>query len=429
MKYKVLIIGGVGLVLLVGIVAFLFGRQRDGGGLSGTLTVWGFEDRIAWSQITDAFENQYAVDVSYIQKDAATYEQDLLNALAAGQGPDVFPIHRSWGNKHADKLAPFPVEVVDLPSFRFAFVDVATKDLVRSGAVWALPLYTDTLALFYNSGMFNSAGIPLPPQTWQEFNSVVQELTLEESGSITRAGAAIGTAPNVEHAADILQALMLQTGTRMVNSEWSRALFDQRRTVEDDSFSPGEAALSYYTGFADPKTPLYTWNRRLGSSQTAFAQGRAAMYIGYARDRSAFADADFTVGIAPLPQAGDAEEDPSYTTVSYADYWAAAVNKLSRNRAAAWEFARFATSRNALFTLLQAAELPTPRRDLVEVQARDENLAVFARQALSADSWPQPDYQRVASIFEDMIEDVVFGRASAEEAVTQGAEEVTQLLR
>ena len=41
-----------------------------------------------------------------------SYENDLRDALAAGNGPDVFLIHNSWLTKHQDKLSPAPDSVL-----------------------------------------------------------------------------------------------------------------------------------------------------------------------------------------------------------------------------------------------------------------------------------------------------------------------------
>lgn len=430
MKYKIIILVGVGLILLIGIFAFIFGQK--GGGtetLSGTVEVWGFEAPSVWREVIDAFENQNPkVDISYSQKNLRTYEDELINSLASGRGPDVFFIHHTWLQKHADKIAPFPESIVGKQIFISTFVDVATKDLLRDNVVWAMPLYVDTLALYYNKNIFNSSGVALPPKTWEEFNNVVRSTT-QKSGAdtILRAGAAIGVADNVDYADDILTALMLQSGTVMVDSKGS-ATFNRSVSSSEGMHTPGEAALEYYTSFADPAKTTYTWNRRLENSKNAFKNGSSAMYFGYAKDLIDIRQSNISFGVTALPQIKDRTQDPSYTDLNYASYWAGAVAKSSKNKNASWNFLGFAASRNATFKFLLNTGLPTARRDLIDLETKDQDLAVFTRQVLTADSWPQPDNTEIVKIFKTMIDDVILGRASEKEAIKKAAQEVTNLL-
>ncbi len=431
---KRLVIGGIILLLVVGVI-FAFGIRRSDERFEGTLTLWSFESATAWKDIITSFEGEYpGIEVQYAQKNERTYETDLLNALAAGQGPDVFVIHHTWIAKHGDKLAPAPSELMNPTHFRTEFVDVASEDLVGGGGViGGVPMYVDSLALYYNTNLFNAHGVVSAPRTWEAFNDVVKRTTIvAEDGTILQAGATLGTQNNVEHADDIVETLMLQNGARMADTENNRARFaDETRTPQGDaSFSPGENALTYYTNFADPAKEAYTWSRREGDAKTTFLNGRAAMYVGYASELSEMRESGLPFDVAPLPQVVDRTQNPSYTDVVLARYWAGAVSIASPKQFAAWTFWTFAASRNAQFNYLSHTGLPTSRRDLIELQVgHDRQLGVFARQALIADSWPQFDYAAVRDIFKKMIEDVTLGRAVSREAVSQAEDRVTELLQ
>lgn len=429
MKYKVIILGGVGLIIVIALVAFLFGR-KGGGTLKGELEIWSFEDAAAWQEVIGAFEDQHKkVNINYVKKDLKTYEAELLNALAAERGPDIFVVNHLWLPRHADKLVPFDRDLMSLADFQTVFVDVVRKDLVLGNLVYALPLYVDTLALYYNRDIFNSAGIALPPKTWGEFSEVVQKITQreEQTNTILLAGAGIGTSNNVTYASDLLALLMIQSGTPMVDARSGEAIFDQGVLLDGQQYEPGRAALEYYTSFADPVKAVYTWNRRLPNDLEAFLNGKTAIYLGYASDLERLNNEEINFAISPMPQVKDRLEDPSYTDVNYANYWAAGVNRQSQDRQAAQAFLVFVTSRNGLFNYLSKTNLPTSRRDLVDVQSRDPQLKVFARQALTADSWRQPDDVKVRQIFNKMIEDVILGRANVDEAVKSAAKAVNNI--
>ena len=153
------------------------------------------------------------------------------------------------------------------------------------------------------------------------------------------------------------------------------------------------------------------------------------MYLGYGRDLKFLAAAAVNYGVAPMPQVKDSKTDPDYLDVNFANYQAGAVTQLSRNKNIAWDFLAFATSQNAANSYLTQTRLPAVRRDLVQYQAADPVLSVFAKQSLTAFSWPQPDDVEVARIFNRLIDDVAQGRSTSAEAIKEAEIEVTNLLK
>lgn len=428
-RYRIIILAIIAFLLVSSSVIFIFGR-KNGSKQVATIEFWGLDEPEAWSAIIAAYQTANPNRaIKYVKKDSATYERELLNALASGVGPDIAAINNTWLNKHQNKLSPLIGGFMSVDGFKNTFVDAAAADLVVSNNVYALPFYTDTLALYYNKTLFNNAGLVNPPKTWDAFNEAVKELTVTaEGGTIGRAGAALGTAGNVNHASDILSLLMLQTGTVMVDPN-RQANFGKTISLNGRPYNPGLAALDFYASFASISKPVYTWNARMPNSLSAFASGKAAMYLGYARDLKSLTSAAINYGVAPMPQVKDSKTDPDYLDVNFASYQAGAVTQLSRNKTAAWDFLVFATSQNAANSYLTATRLPTARRDLVQYQAADPVLSVFAKQALTAFSWPQPDDTEVARIFDRLIDDVAQGRSTSAEAIKEAEVEVNNLLK
>lgn len=430
MRYRIIILSVVGLLIIVSLVVFIFGRKPSTTA-TATLTFWGLDSPNAWSAIIQAYKTKNpTVTINYIQKDSVSYEKDFVNALASGSGPDIVYINNTWTNKHLSKLSPAPASFISTQSFKDSFVDVTAADLIKSGNIYGVSLYVDTLALYYNKSLFNNEGIAGPPRTWDEFNVDAGKLTQRsEDGEIGRAGAALGLASNVNHAADILGLLMLQTGTVMVNAEEGEASFAKSVSSGGRTYSPGQAALDFYTNFANSTRPFYTWNARMPVALSAFTQGKAAMYLGYARDLPTIQKSGINFGLAAAPQVKDTRKDSSYLDVNFASYMAGAVTKSSANKSIAWDFLVYATTKNAANNYLFYTKLPTARKDLVEFQSSDPMMAIFAKQALSAFSWPQPDEAEVANIFKRMIDSVALGQATSADAIKEAAVEVTNLLK
>lgn len=421
----------VGTVTFVVFITVLLILQSLGGDQNrATLEFWGvYDDRQSFSEVFSAFKLiEDGIMINYRQFSYEDYEKALVDALAAGAGPDIVMIHHTWLAKHRDKLTPMPdssgsreIRYLTSADFQSQFVEVAYKDLVFENQIYAIPLYIDTLAVFYNKDMFNTAAITKPPKDWEDFSKDTELLTkLDSSGNIIQAGAAMGTSKNINRSTDILSALFLQNGTKMTNPGNTNATF----TRSVNSVRVGENALEYYTDFANPKKSVYTWNDSQYYSIDAFIEGKVAMMLNYSHQipviRGRFERLNFSV--APLPQFSELDAK------NYANYFAVGVSNQSKNKAAAWRFLNFLASKDGSLAYLNKTNRPSARRDVIDLQRNDPQLSVFAVQALSAKSWFQIDNNVIDNIFADMISDVNLGRATVRAALRAAESKINVLM-
>lgn len=417
--------------MAVFLMVILILRSIGGGPVqSVTLEFWGvFDDRSAFDKVINDFRTQNpGIKVLYRQFSYEDYERSLVDALAAGTGPDILMVHNTWLPKHGDKLKALPAAIpgqkqplLTIQDYKNQFVDVAFQDLTFNNQVYALPLYVDTLALFYNKDILNSAGITRPPQDWEEFNSDAEAITrIDGGGQITQSAAAIGTARNINRSTDILSALMIQTGVRMTDTDNRSASF----AGLVNNTAVGESALKYYTDFANPLVRTYTWNDVQHYSVDAFVEGKTAMMFNYSHEAGVLKNkaSRLNFGIAPMPQV-------SRTDVkNYANYWGVGVSGKSKFPNETWKFLTYLTSKEGAQSYLSATLRPSARRDLIELQRNDLDLGVFAVQALSARSWYQVDSSAIETIFADMIDDVNFGRMSVKDSLGNAESRVSVLM-
>lgn len=423
---------GASIALMV-FIAFVFVLSSSFGGSSTTsaeLTVWGvFDDAEAFNASVNAFQKANKnIKVTYRVFKPQDYEQAVLNALAAGTGPDVWMIHHTWLPRHIDKIIPLPASapgqdgpLMNTRQFKDLFVDVAANDLIRNDRIYGMPLYVDTLALYYNKDMFASAGIAQPPRLWIDFISAIKKITTyDASRNIVRSAAALGTARNINRSTDILMMLMLQSGVRMTDTDDRQATFS--RSV--DGTPVGETALQFYTDFANPQKEVYTWNDAMDYSFDAFVAGRTAMMINYAHQVGALRSAAprLNWAVAPIPQASSAD------VRTYANYWPLVVSAKTPSPNEAWQFVHYMTAGAGTIDYLNAAQRPAGRRDLIEQQRNDQDLGVFAEQALAARSWLQIDNAAIETIFADMIDSVNLGRQTLPDALRAAEAKVSILM-
>lgn len=432
------------LAIVLGIL--LIGARCGGGDRGGgttteplTLRIWRvFDTPATFSTIIERYQELHPnVTIEIETKNYPTYELEVANAIAAGNGPDIWMIRNDWLPKHVGKLQAMPKGLLgpdNLKVIKDRYPDVVATEATSNGAVYGIPLAIDTLALYYNKDHFREAGLTQPPTTWSEFVTAVQKLTQfegEDRKVIKRAGAAIGTAKNINRAVDLLEVLMLQNHTPMINEEHTASLMNGAIEKSGGGTTyPGTSALEFYTGFADPKKAAYTWNNDLPNSIDAFASGKVSMIFSYAYLQRTLLQKNPTLnyGVAPLPQV-----DNTPNPVDFPTYWLEVVSRTTKHSAAAWEFIRFLSEEGD--ALYQAASGQPPAKRPALVPKTSERVlntdpgSPWTFQLSTATSWYRgTNPGRIEQIMADMIENVVtFGQAP-QVAIDNAASLVTKSL-
>jgi multiple sugar transport system substrate-binding protein len=308
---------------------------------------------------------------------------------------------------------------MSLTEYQDTFYPTAVQDFTGTdGRIYAIPLEIDGLALYYNKDIFTKAGIEEPPSDWDTFIEVGKELTEKDStGDIVTAGAAIGCANNINHSADIIFALMLQSGVNMTDSTGTQAAFN---TPE------GEAVLKYYTNFAKEHG---IWSCRLGNDLELFAEGKLAMMFGPSWRVFDIINMNSPINFstAPLPQL------PANTSeVNYAMYWGDAVSAQSQNQLEAWKFIKYLSEADQLQTMYAAASNsrafgePYSRKDLADKIIDDPYVNSFIEMAPTMLSWQMGDQKTTEAAINEAISDIVDERAGESEALNKAVETINQ---
>jgi len=428
-KSQLVIVLAVFLIILFFVLVFfgLIPGLRPDIGTKTELSVWGvYISEEELSSGIKSFQETYPnVTVKYEEKNPVTYESDLINALALGSGPDVVMFHNTWLPKHINKIYPAPEEVISLRKLRELFPTVIEQDLTSDEKIFGLPLYIDTLALFYNQDIFDASNISSLPETWEDFLTVVKKLKeTDNKGNIKKAGVAIGgSLDSIERAGDLLSLFMLQSGAKMVSDDFSRASFAD--IVKDKN--PGRSALEFYTQFANPSSPSYTWNDSLGKSLNYFSEGKVGAIFNYShivkelKNKNPF----LNFLVAKMPQLKG-----SSLPVNYPDYWALTVLNRSIHKEEAWNLVSFLTTNQLVASnFYQISRRPPALRTLLPECQKDNDLAPFCNQTLTARSWSQVDKNKINLSFSEAIKDVVEGHLSAEASLKKAQDKITLLMK
>ena len=419
-KILFFIAGAIILIVILMALGILPGFKKGGPGTGeqaeATLEFWGIDKESAFRDLIDSYQSaNQTIKINYRQILPENYEETLIDALASRRGPDILMINHSWVPKHYEKLYPVPDTRLNIKQLKEAFVDVVADDMIWQNKIYGLPLWVDTLALFYNKDLFNSAGIVVAPVTWQEFQETSRTLTEKSlTGEIKKSGSALGTSSNIDDAADILVLLMIQAGSSITNAN-GQAFFNNEA---------GHESLSFYTFFSNPASAYYSWNDNLPDSLEAFSQGRVVMIIDYASSREKIDGLNpyLNYTVSALPQAA---KNPDIVK-NYADYWSLGVSAISQYPTNAWDFIFYLINGQQAKQYLTNTGKPPASRVVINDFLNDEKIGVFAKQALSAKSWRQEDSVKNRQIFTNMIESVVNGRLSIDTALNQAVEEINK---
>ncbi|HET7559899.1 MAG TPA: sugar ABC transporter substrate-binding protein, partial [Limnochordia bacterium] len=143
--------------------------------------------------LTDTFnQSQQAIHVTYEPANASDWVTKVTVQMAGGNAPDVVA---GWGDFMYAWLESGQALQLDglLPANYFAdFVPAAVKLFQVDGKQYGAPFYTGIAGFFYNTQMFDDAGLSRPDGSWNwdGFLADAKKLTLNDAnGTTTQWGA------------------------------------------------------------------------------------------------------------------------------------------------------------------------------------------------------------------------------------------------
>ncbi|MBU6389931.1 extracellular solute-binding protein [Patescibacteria group bacterium] len=352
--------------------------------------------------ISDLTAGTNGLKINYVEEQTDSFDQNLIEALASGTGPDAILLPQDLIVKEGDKVAPIPYTIMPLPTFKSTFIQEGELYLGSNG-ILGMPFAVDPLVMYWNRDLLSNAGIAVPPKTWDEFLTLVPKLTVKDnSGNISQSGVAMGEFANIANAKDIIAALLLQTGNPIMT--YGGTAGSLASTLTPTTLS-SIGAINFYTDFADPVKPDYSWNRALPNSLQLFLAGKLAFYFGFASEASAIRakNPNLNFDVTYFPQPKDAA-----VTTTFGRMWALALLRVSRN----------SDAQNDILALTADAPIakwgnitgwPPVRRDLLSANPSDPYQSIFYDSALSARAWLDPNPAQSTAIFQNMIESITSG--------------------
>ncbi len=150
-NFQIIILGVFIIAAIIGVLVFSgaipIGKNNSTGG-QGTVVLWGTFKSTDVSTMLEEFNlaNPTFV-VKYVQKSTETFDQDLLEALASGVGPDMFFLPDNLVYHYKNKILPIPYQSFPLSTFKNNFAG-AGEVFLNSQGVLAFPISIDPLVMY-----------------------------------------------------------------------------------------------------------------------------------------------------------------------------------------------------------------------------------------------------------------------------------------
>jgi ABC-type glycerol-3-phosphate transport system substrate-binding protein len=424
-KFKIGLYIIFSVFIIIAVIVFASSKGSSSGP-AAHLTIWGF---VPQNTFETFFQNttlagSKTLTVTYVEKTSADFQSDFVNALANGAGPDIVMLSEDMLYTNENKLFLIPYTDYSERTFKNTFVQEG-EDFLSPTGIYGVPFVIDPLVMYWNRDMFNTAGIAQPPQYWDQFLTLPKQLSkVDASGNITQSAVALGEWQNVNNAKAILSNLMLQAGTSIVDTTQtppvSALLYTQNNVL-----SPAESSVDFYTQFANPTGPTYSWNRAMDDSQTTFLGGNLGVYFGFASElptlRAKNPNLNFDVTAMPEPR-------QATTKTVFAKIYALSIVKQSKNVNAAFQVITALTAASSITALDAQTLLPPVRRDLLATLPTDPYQNIFYQSALVAKGWLDPSAQATDTAFQNMIESITGGQAQPSEALSTANDKINALL-
>jgi len=390
------------------------------------------DEKAAYERMIYEFEAANpSIEVNAMLVPMGYIERKLILSIAGGVPPDVVRFYAHLGGELMSRGGLEPLdELAQRDSLDLEdFYPVGLEQNTYQGRLYGIPWVLSPYALFYNKQMFRQAGLDptKPPRTWRELQDYALKLTTKDQRGLLNT---VGFADFLWNPNNF-SLYLWQSGGELLSEDGRTARFDSAEGIE---------ALAWMREFIKTEAggvrELQTFSANFkGATQDPFGQGRLAMRIDSPFRmpdlKKYFPDLEY--GVAGIPF----NKQPAVEVVGNS----LVIPKGSKHKQAAWEFVKFASSKEQMVNVCRPAGRIPARISASHAPEYygDPLLRGFIDQIPHGRSVPVvPGWQEVADTLRRGIEKALEGEkapdaaladaAAASEAILATANEDTSVL-
>jgi multiple sugar transport system substrate-binding protein len=418
------------LIALVGAACTGGGASTSSSSNSGgshepvTITVWDYYGTATpfSDEVIQAFEDQYpwiTVDHQAVGYEAS--HDKFTIAVSGGAPPDLATIDMTWIPTFASN--GLFANVSDLSGGQIngkpidqTYSQGALDAMTFDGNIVTAMFDFDVYALYYRADQFKAKGIDVP-KTWDEMKAAATKLAEDTNGDGKCDRFCFEVYGN-----DCFHwcQFLFQSGGSILNSDGTAAAFNDQA---------GLSAMEYYKSFLDDGSGMY-WGTDQGDPMAGIKDERLGMFqdgpywMGLMKDGAPEQKGDWAVATAPYSQ------EPG----SYLGGTGLSIPVNAEHPQEAWLFAQYMLQLPQQLLLYQlAGAAPATAEALQSPQLTKPDpyfggeapFPVFQEALATATHFPYvKEWDSMDTDIGNMVEGVMLGKSTPQEALQQGAEEV-----
>jgi len=354
--------------------------------------------------------------------DIEEQNKKILVAMASGTPPDVASNLAYFVGRYAaaGQLQPLDDWMARDGIARDQFEPAFLQGCVFEDKTYALPIFGETWALFYNTELFKKAGLDpsKPPTTWEELRDYAKKMTIWKGDTIQQAG--FDVPYQIEDTmSDVFLTLLFQAGGEFLSPDGKSVAFDGPAGVEALQFMVDlmrkDRVCQIGFGQGLDQTP-----------QAPFNAGTMAMSMmgPWGIVNVAKYSPDLPYAVAPLPS--------HKRTASFAGTFVLFVPKAAKNKEGAWDFIRFFLDTPNLAKFTKACYRIPATLDAQKDPffTEDPKMQVFVQAAKTARMIPPiPQQSEILAAIQEQCQQAIYGKKTAEQALKDAAAVANAALR
>ena len=413
MKMKKIMLVLLVCLFMIGLTSLALTRDN-----SIKLMWWQDVDKVqeAWFSEFKRFEAETGIHVEVEVLGFSDMYKKLTIAFASKSPEyDVLYTVPQWLNAYASKGFLEPLNDRITADLEELYVQGWKDPLSYDGKIYSLPKTIGPRIVYYNKEIFKEAGVEEPPVSWNELLNIAKTISnnTDHDGFVYYFN---GTGSYY------LMAMLLNGSGGKMFTEDGAAAFNGPKGIKAVKFL--KELFSYM-----PKSSLQWENTRL--SNEYFLKGDAGITFAQSKLWNNINDEETSnvkgkCGYAIVP--GDGEENMRSGTRTV--WEGLAISKFSKNKDAAWEFIKWATT-NLEHTqkIFDVPGFVPPLKEFFKYNAENLVLKTILEQiSYPGETWESySDAPEIVEIIRTELQSVMYDQKTPEQALNDAAKQVNKL--
>ncbi|MHA1827777.1 MAG: sugar ABC transporter substrate-binding protein [Candidatus Heimdallarchaeaceae archaeon] len=132
------------------------------------------------SYIQEYMELNTNIQINFIEQPAKGWLDKFISVAQTGDAPDIFLTKGSRFGELADLGYIRPLTDLITPEVESLYLPAAIEGLRYSGDYWGLPLWFDSILLFYNKDLFDNHALSYPLANWTDVELLTTAIELTD---------------------------------------------------------------------------------------------------------------------------------------------------------------------------------------------------------------------------------------------------------